>query len=139
MSSTFRDVNDVDAFRCIANQHTYQLPHHTRSVSRSASIPRSRITHQPPQTTFYARFNSPKQPAHQYRYDCNGMMESPVRCFTGPRSDLRLGITGTCDIADKRFSMLLRHVTGWTLRCFVLCWFLLLISLETRHYLSTIP
>ena len=128
-SSTFRDIDDIDTFRCIADQCTCQLPHHTRLVSRSTSIPRSRVTHQSPQTTFYTHFNGPKQPVHRYRRDHNGMMESPGRCFIGPRSDLHLGITGTCDIADERFSTPLRHVTGWTLRCFVLCWFLLLVTL----------
>ena len=63
----------------------------------------------------------------------------PVGCFIGLRSDRRLGITGTCDIADEHFSMLLRHVTGWTLQGFVLCWLFLLISLETRHYLYSLP
>ena len=120
-------------------KHTCQPPHRMGLVSHSTSIPRSRVTHQSPQTIFYTCFNGLKQPVHRYRHDCNGMMESPVGCFTGPRPAFSLGITGTCDIADKRFSTPLRHVTGWTLRRFVLCWFLLLISLETWPYLSTIP
>ena len=50
----------IDAFRCIADQCTCQLPHHTRLVSRSTSIPRSRVTHQSPQNNILHSFQRSK-------------------------------------------------------------------------------
>jgi len=137
-SSIFHDI-DVNNFWCITDQHTCQLSHHMRPISHSTSIPRSCVTHQSPQTTLLTCFKDLTQPVHQYQCDRNGMMGSTYWSFIGLRLTFGLGIIDPSDIANRSFSIPLESLTGLTLWCFVLYLFLLLLPLETQHYLYSLP
>ena len=121
MMSTLSDVSLINTrVGCPITRGWSLVPHQFRGL----------VSHISPLKQYSKTcFDSPTQPVHRYQCNRNGIVESPVGCFIGPRPDFGLGIISTCDIADGRFSMPLRHVTGWTLRCFVLCWFLLLVTL----------